>query len=218
MKHVIIFGLENLAELAHYYFENDTNHKVAAFSVNKEFLNSSTFKDLPVVEFETIEDHYPPSEYLFFAPMNATKMNKNREKIYKEIKDKGYQFTSYISSKATVLTDKIGDNCFIFEDNTIQPFTEIGNNVILWSGNHIGHHSIIKDHVFFTSHVVLSGNCIVESYCYLGVNASTKENITLKEGTFVAMNTAITKSTEPYGVYKGSDSKKINMSSLKIRF
>ena len=71
-------------------------------------------------------------------------------------KKKGYDFYSYVSPKATVLTNKIGENCFILEDNTIQPFVEIGNNCVLWSGNHIGHHGKIDDHVFITSHCVVS--------------------------------------------------------------
>jgi len=31
----------------------------------------------------------------------------------------------------------------------------IGNNVTLWSGNHIGHDAMIDDHGFITSHVVI---------------------------------------------------------------
>ena len=52
---------------------------------------------------------------------------------------------------------EIGENCFIFEDNTIQPFVKIGDDVVLWSGNHIGHHAEIGDHCFISSHVVISG-------------------------------------------------------------
>ena len=75
--------------------------------------------------------------------MTGKNLNRIREKIYNEGKKKGYDFYSYVSPKATVLTNKIGENCFILEDNTIQPFVEIGNNCVLWSGNHIGHHSKI---------------------------------------------------------------------------
>jgi hypothetical protein len=45
-------------------------------------------------------------------------LNKIRTRIYNEEKEKGYKFISYISSKATVLTKEIGENCFILEDNT----------------------------------------------------------------------------------------------------
>ncbi|RZK16425.1 MAG: sugar O-acyltransferase, partial [Flavobacterium sp.] len=113
-------------------------------------------------------------------------------------------------SKATILNDgKIGDNCFILEDNTIQPFTSIGNNVVLWSGNHIGHHGMIKDHVSFTSHVVMSGHCVIEENCFLGVNATLRDGINLAKGTLVAMAAAITKNTEEWGVYVGNPAKKL---------
>ena len=68
----------------------------------------ATFEGLPVVPFEEVEEHYPPSDYALFIPMTASKMNHNRRLLYETGKAKGYQFISYISSKATVLTDRIG--------------------------------------------------------------------------------------------------------------
>ncbi len=123
---------------------------------------------------------------------------------------------SYISSRATLFENKIGENCFILENNTVQPFVEIGNNVILWSGNHIGHHSVIKDHVMFTSHVVLSGHCVVESYCTLGVNSTIRDGITISEGTFVAMGASIIKNTECWGMYKGNPAIKSDKSTKDL--
>ena len=38
---------------------------------------------------------------------------------------------------------------------------------MLWSGNHIGHHTTIDDHCFITSHVVISGNVNVMAYSLL---------------------------------------------------
>ena len=43
---------------------------------------------------------------------------------------------------------QIGENSFIFENNVIQPFVRVGNNCILWSGNHVGHRTVLRDHVF----------------------------------------------------------------------
>jgi acetyltransferase-like isoleucine patch superfamily enzyme len=143
-------------------------------------------------------------------------MNRLRAEIYAQIKAKGYEMISYVSSKATRFKNKIGDNCFILEDNTLQPFTDIGNNVIMWSGNHIGHHGIIKDHVMFTSHVVLSGHCIIEPYTFFGVNATIRDGLTIAEGTFVAMAACITKNTEPWGFYKGNPAVKSENSSKNI--
>lgn len=217
MAKVIIFGIQDFAELAHFYLENDSEHQVVAFSVNEQYLpENKSFKGLPVVAFENIESQFPTSEYQFFAPMAPNRMNRLREEIYNNIKAKGYTLISYISSKATLFNNPIGDNCFILEDNTIQPFTTIGNNVVLWSGNHIGHHSIIKDHIMFTSHVVMSGHCTIENYCTLGVNATIRDGITIAEGTFVAMAASIIKDTEPWSLYKGNPAVKSEKSTKDL--
>jgi len=209
MAKVIVFGVLDTAELAHYYLTHDSEHEVVAFTINREYIQNESFKNLPVVAFEDVETLFPPQEYSFFAPMTGRNMNRNRESIYNAAKAKGYQFISYISSKATLFNNVIGDNCFILEDNTIQPFTTIGNNVVMWSGNHIGHHGQIKDHVFFTSHVVLSGHCLVESYSFFGVNSTIRDYTSIAQGTLVGMASAITKETEEWGIYIGNPAKKV---------
>lgn len=210
MAKVIVFGIADTAELAHFYLQNDSEHEVVAFTVNKEFMEADQFKGLPLVAFEDVENIFSPQEYAFFAPMTARNMNRNREKIYLEAKQKGYQFISYISSKATIFDRSvIGENCFILEDNTIQPFTTIGNNVVLWSGNHIGHHGKIHDHVFFTSHVVMSGHCEIDSYSFFGVNCTIRDYTHIAQGTLVGMASSITKDTEEWGIYIGNPSKKV---------
>jgi len=220
MAKVVIFGLLDTASLAHFYLKLDSDHKVVAFTVHQKYLpGGDSFEGLPIVPFEQIEDHYNPSEYHLFAPMTARKMNRLRESVYNQIKEKGYDLISYVSSKATVFPGaKIGENCFILEDNTIQPYTPIGNNVVMWSGNHIGHHGIIKDHVFFTSHVVLSGHCVVESYCFFGVNSTIRDYTHLAEGTLIGMGALVTKDTEPWGVYTGVPAKKGKKLSKDLDF
>jgi len=220
MAKVIIFGVQDFAQLAKFYLDHDSEHEVVAFSVNERYLpEEKTFEGLPVVAFESVQETYPASAFKFFAPMSPSRMSKLRESVYHQIKQKGYEMISYVSSRATVFPGAaIGDNCFILEDNTIQPFTSIGNNVVLWSGNHIGHHGIIKDHVSFTSHVVLSGHCVVESFSFFGVNATIRDGIHIAEGSFIAMAAAVTKDTEPWGVYKGNPAKKGEMLSNELDF
>lgn len=209
-KKVIIFGTQDYAELAHYYLENDSDHEVVAFCVNKDYLpEDGKFKGLPVVAFEEAAHIYPPGDFSFFAPMSPKKMNQVREQIYTALKGLGYELISYVSSKATICGNSIGDNCFILEDNTLQPFTSIGNNVVLWSGNHIGHHGQIKDHVTFTSHVVMSGHCVIGENSFFGVNATLRDGLNIGKGTLVGMAAAITKDTDEWGVYIGNPAKKL---------
>jgi len=217
MSKLIIFGLGDIAQIANYYFKIDSDHEVAAFTVDKAYMKGSEYEGLPMVAFEDIEKTYPPGDYKMFIALSYSKMNKNRQQKYNEAKKKGYELVSYVSSKCTYLSQFAhGDNCFIFEDNTIQPFVQIGSNVTLWSGNHIGHHSVIKDHNFISSHVVISGHCTIESNCFLGVNATLRNGITIAAETLVGAASVIMKDTEPKGVYLPAKSILIDKKSDEV--
>lgn len=221
MAKVIIFGLEQISEIAHYYLINESDHEVVAFCVNEVDLPiEKKFNNLPIVSFESIDDMYSRNDYEFFAPLSSEKMNTVRERVYNSIKEKGYKMISFISSKSIVYTNDIGENCFIQAGNVIQPFTKIGNNVMLWSGNLIAHHSEVKDHVTFASHVAVAANCYIGENSYLGTNSTVRDGIRVAKGTLVGLATAITKNTEEWSVYMGNPAKKIgnniSKSILKI--
>lgn len=202
MAKIIIFGSGDIAQIANYYFKIDSEHEVVAFTVDKTFIKDEKFESLPVVAFEELSKKFPPSSFQLFIALSYSKMNMLRAAKYNEAKQMGYNFISYISSRCTYLSQyPPGENCFIFEDNTIQPFVKIGNNVTLWSGNHIGHHSTIEDHNFVSSHVVISGHCHIESYCFLGVNSTIGHNVKIATGTLLGAGSVIAKNTQPNSVY-----------------
>ena len=214
MLKLIIFGTGDIAQIANYYFTIDTEYEVVGFTVNKEYLKMENFEGKPVIAFEDIEKFYPAKDYEIFIALSYSELNKTRAAKYLEAKNKGYKLATYISSKCTFLTKNIcGDNCFIFEDNTIQPFVEIGNNITLWSGNHIGHHSILEDHLFISSHVVISGHCKISSYTFIGVNSTIGHQVTIERENLIGAGSIITKSTEIGDVYVPSKSIKLEKKS-----
>jgi sugar O-acyltransferase (sialic acid O-acetyltransferase NeuD family) len=218
MEEIVIFGLGDIAQIANYYFKIDSNFKVVAFTVDREFIEESVFEGLPVVPFDEILIKYPPSNFKLFIAVSYANLNKVREKKYNESKKMGYELVSYVSSKCTYLTPfEHGDNCFIFEDNTIQPFVKIGNNVTLWSGNHIGHHSIVHDHNFISSHVVVSGHCVINSNSFIGVNASIGHQVEIGRENIIGAGSIITKSTNNFEVYVPAKTMKIEKSSAAIK-
>ena len=72
--------------------------------------------------------------------------------------------------------------------------------------------------MFFTSHVVLSGHCVVEPYCFFGVNSTIRDYTHLAEGTLIGMAAAVIKDTEPWGVYTGVPAKKGEKLSKDLDF
>jgi len=220
MKKLIIFGVGDLAQLAHYYFNIDSKYETIAFTLDEKYIAETTFENKPILPFETIEQIYSPSEYAMFIAIGYSQMNKNRAAKYLEAKAKGYHLASYISSKCTYLSQSMpGDNTFIFEDNTIQPFVKIGDNNIIWSDGHIGHHTIIHNHVFFAPHVAVAGRCEILSNCFLGINSTLQNNVRLNEKTLVGAGAMISSDSVLNGVYLPPKSnlmaKKSNQIKLK---
>lgn len=218
MARVVVFGTSHWAELAHFYLTHDSPHEVVAFTLDRIYLESVKHKGLPVVPFEEVDQHFPPDQFQMFIPMSFKKMNHVRAEKYYNAKSRGYELISYVSSKATVFPGfDCGDNCFILEDNTIQPFVKIGSDVIMWSGNHIGHHSNIKDHVTITSHVVISGACTIEPFCFFGVNATVREETIIAHDTLVGMGVSILKDTREFEVYKVNAAEPAGFRSDQLR-
>jgi sugar O-acyltransferase (sialic acid O-acetyltransferase NeuD family) len=219
MKKLVIFGVTDAAELAHYYFSSDSHYKVAAFAVDSEYLpESRRFCDLPVVSFEDVVSIYPPDKYAFFVALGYSNLNKVRKEKYLAAKALGYELVSYISTRASILNDgRIGDNCFILEENTIQPFVTIGNNVTLWSGNHIGHHSRIADHCFLASHIVVSGRVQICESCFIGVNATLRDHITVGEQCIIGAGVLLLTDADPGGAYIGLATDRSRVPSSRLR-
>ena len=208
MAKIVIVGDGETAELAFEYFKYDSAHNVVAFSVEQEYRKRETLFELPVVPFEDVEKLYPPTEHNAFVAISYTQLNRVRARLCRETKHKGYQLVSYVSSKAFVWRNvEIGENCFILENNVLQYAVKVGNNVVLWSGNHVGHQTVIRDNVFVSSHVVISGYCDIGENCFLGVNSSLANNLKVAKDCLIGMGAVVHKDTEERKVYVGNPAK-----------
>lgn len=218
MTDVVVFGVGQWASLAHVYLTHDSPHDVVAFTVDRDYAESSAHRGLPVVAFEEVQERYPPDRFGMFLPISFKRMNHLRAEKYHEAKEKGYALISYVSSRATTWPGfECGENCFILEDNTIQPFVRIGNDVVLWSGNHIGHHTVIGDHVMLTSQVVISGACVIEPYCFFGVNSTVRDETVVGRETLVGAGALILKDTREFEIYRAEGTRPSRVRSDRIR-
>lgn len=98
----------------------------------------------------------------------------------------------------------------------MQPYVEIGDNVVLWSGNHIGHHSVVKSHCFIASHVVVSGFCTVGEYSFLGVNATLANNVNVGRDNWVGPNVALMKDTPDGSLFKTEQPEPARVSATRF--
>ncbi len=193
-RDLIIVGDSAFAEVAFECFTHDSDYDVVAFAVEREFLRKDDLFGLPVVPFEELAGTYSPSDHSVYVATVYTQLNRLRTRLAGAAKSAGFSLASYVSSAAFVWRNvTLGEHCFVFEENVVQPFVRIGNNVVLWSGYHIGHHSTIGDNCFISSHVVISGFVEVGESCFLGVNSTIVNNVSIGRDSWIGPAVVVTK-------------------------
>ena len=208
-KPVVIFGNMASASTSKYYLDNDSDHAVIGFTVDKENIISPKHEGLDVIPFENILNEYPPQEVSILFPVGYSThdprgTNVFRRNRYECIKSMGYEFINYISSKAIVASNVvIGDNVLIYEGAIIQPFVQIGSNVIIRSGSNIGHHCNIGSHTFIASEVTIGGKTNLDSEIFIGLNSTVSNSVNIASGSFIAANSFINQDTQVGSDYRG---------------
>ena len=172
MSDIVLFGAGQIADVARVYIDAHGPDRIVAFTADGSHLAADSFAGRPLVAWEDLERCYPPDQVKLLGPLSFRRLNAFRKERYLEGKARGYGFASFIHPSCHVYTDRIGENCFILENNTLQPFAEIGDNTMLWSNNHIGHHARIGSHCFLSTHIGVSSNVVIEEECFLAGKAS----------------------------------------------
>jgi sugar O-acyltransferase (sialic acid O-acetyltransferase NeuD family) len=215
---IVIFGTGDIAELADFYFTNDSEFEVVGFTVDDAFRKGERFRDRRLVAFEQVAQEFPPDRCRFFAAVSYAKLNAVRAEKVAAARALGYRLASYLSSRATVFAGfELGENCFILEDNTIQPFARVGANVTLWSGNHIGHHSVIDDDVFLASHVVVSGGVRIGRASFVGVNVTIRDHVKIGERCVLGAGALVLEDQPDLAVVAPRGSERAKVPSTRLR-
>jgi sugar O-acyltransferase (sialic acid O-acetyltransferase NeuD family) len=217
-KPVVIFGAGAFAQVAAVYLRKDSPREVLAYTVDGRYLNGDTFAGLPLLAFEELLQTHPPDRVDLLVATGFRGVNQVRRELYERCKQLGYGFVTYVSSNAFVMTDEpIGESTFVFEANVVQPFVRIGNDVVVWSGNHIGHHSQIADHCFIASHAVISGHVTIGERSFIGVNATLRDGIALGPGCIVGAGAVVLADQEEGTVLRATEAAPHAKKSWELR-
>lgn len=193
-KQIIIFGLGKIAEVVYYYMKNETGFEVIAFTVDKKYVPGKEFLNLPVIPFEDIQDNYSPKIYSMFVALGYQNLNSLRTTKLQEAKAKGYEIISYVNKNSGVLKDTLyGENCFIMHNVSIHPRVKIGNNVFVWSGAVICHHSVIEDNCWITAGANIMGGVQLGENTFVAGNAMISHSVSVGKRCFIGANTLVTK-------------------------
>ena len=133
------------------------------------------------------------------------------------MKATGYECVSYVNKSSVVWNNvEIGENVFVGEaGNLLHYRVRIGNNVVIVSGTHIGHDTVIEDDCYLASRVTLAGGCKVGRSCFLGVNSCVTNDCSLAEDCMIGAGAVVVKNTLPRQIYVGNPARPASRDSFE---
>ena len=120
--------------------------------------------------------------------------NYLREKIFKDLINKGCRILTLKSLSASVSATSIIENgTFVNRNVSINALARIGKNVILNTGCVIEHECIVSDSVHVAPGAVLAGNVIVGERTFVGANSVIKQGVKIGSDVIIGAGSVIIK-------------------------
>lgn len=206
---VVVFGDRGLARLAASALRDDSPHRPVAFTVHGSFLRERMVDGLPVLPFESLEQHFPPDAAGMLVPLGWTGLGALRAGVVAAARSRGYRLESYVSSRAMVARGvEIGEHALVFDGAIVEHGARIGADCILRAGAVVAHDATVGDHCFVAPRAVIGGTARVAECCVLGAQATVVSGVSVARRCFVAAGAVVTSDTQPDGIYRGNPARR----------
>lgn len=217
MADIVVFGAGQIAEVAKVYIDAHGPDRIVGFVVDEEYKRIDSLGNLPLVTWERLEHHFPPGQVKLLGPLSYRRINEFRRDRHLDGLRRGYQFTSFIHPHSHIYTRDIGENCFILEANVIQPMARLGTGVMIWSGNHIGHHAAIGDYCFLASHVALGSNVSIGERTFLAGKVGVEPGVRVGAGCVLGTGSIITADLPNGSVVRGRSNRPSTVPASRLK-
>ena len=187
MKEILLFGISDLSERIAYYIDcgdSVKNFSVKGFIIDDDYYSEDTFGGKKIYRYSEAKENFLQTTSVIIC-IGYKNMNENRKKIFNRIRDDGWDIESFISSQAIIHTDNIGTGN-IFLCKTLIEFKSSMGDCNIFDSGHLGHHSRIGSFNFFSGGNITGGNIKVGDCCFVAMNSTIRNGITLLDKTFVS--------------------------------
>jgi sugar O-acyltransferase (sialic acid O-acetyltransferase NeuD family) len=216
-KPLVIYGNGSMASALADFVSRESSEKIAAFTVDRQYINDGIFKGSPLIPFENISQLFPPSDFNMIIAVGYVKLNTVRAKKLEEARKLGYEIRNYISPNCLIDREMIvGENSEIHEGAIMRGNINLGSDVIIGAGAAIGHDALIGSHSFIAAGVITGGNISIGDYCVIGLGAILRDGISIVTGTFIGAGSVVVSDITEPGLYYGNPAKKQEKSPLDV--
>ena len=168
-----------------------------------DVIEDRIIQETKVYKFEEIKDIIEPIEFVI-----ATGEPKDRETVYKKIKEAGYQMGKVISLYTTIFPGaKIGEGSIINGDVLISADAEIGNNIYISAGVIIGHNVKLLENSVISMRCFIGGYTELGNRVYLAPGAMLKDRIHVGDDSIVSMGAIVLRNVKEKSIMMGNPAK-----------
>lgn len=192
---VLIYGINQQAQQLFYLISEDRAAEICGFVVDEGYKKENRLLGKKVYEFPEMKKLFSAEEYQMVLSFGYKNMVKNREEKFLKCKKNGYHLFTYISKKATVYAEAVGEGSIIYPGVFLAPFTKVGEGCFLENGVSIAHHSCCGSFCFFAPNAVVCGGTEIGDYCFLGANSVVTNGLKLSKRTLVSAGAKLSKDT-----------------------
>ena len=174
---------------------------------------------IPVLNFTEFQKSFPANVApKILITIGYTRCNCVREKVYKNVKNLGYQCANFISPRATIWADLAeNDNVIILDNVFVGPQCRIGNGVVICPGTLLSHGVTVDNFVFISDGVVVGGNAKIGKNSFLGLNSTIKSSSKIGEKNIVASAANVIHDSEPSSVLKGNPAVAVIKDTISVQ-
>ncbi len=209
MENIIIYGETEFAERIFSYIKFENAANVLAFTNARSFKQKESIQGVPVIAFEDLSKEFIGVEFKILIAIGYSQMNNIRKKIYEECKNSGYNIATYISKTVIKYSSDIEEGCIIMPNVYIGPNCKIGRCNIFESSSCLSHDNKFGDFNFISTSVTFGGYSTVKNNCFIGLNCTIKDNITIEYYSLIGSASNLLKNTEKHCVYVGNPARKL---------
>lgn len=201
-KPLLIFGLGELPDQAHYYFSQHAGRRVDAFTVDAAYATADQFAGLPVLAFDEAQRRFPPATHDLFVAVGYSQRNQGRQRVVELARALGYVLPSFVHESAVVARNvTLGMNCMVRELAAVSPFARLGDGVIIGMQVGVSHHVSIGSHAWLSAGCVVCGNAAIGERCFIGANATVSSKVSVGPGCIIGAGALVMSDCAADGVY-----------------
>ncbi|EIJ40971.1 sugar O-acyltransferase, sialic acid O-acetyltransferase NeuD family [Beggiatoa alba B18LD] len=142
---------------------------------------------------------YPATAVRLVNGLGSVKTTIRRTDIFQHFQSLGYSFLSVIHPQSIISASVIlGEGCQVMAGAVINPYAQIGNNVLINTRTVIEHDCVIADHCHIATGAVLCGGCKVGTGAHIGAGTTVLQGVEIGEQALIAAGAVVTRAVPAY--------------------